>query len=166
MPKNTKLVFVQSRQEYIDQCYNLYLEDDNWNLLNDIAPFSQEEFEEELQSVQSCPAFAIVEKDKVIAFCTTETRQLAKYCDIIFLVKKSHRNKGYGKELLNLSIEQIKKAGIADYIASFVGSDGYGQKLLLSLGFKIGGILPDRMRVFRDGQYLSLDQVAMYLKIK
>jgi RimJ/RimL family protein N-acetyltransferase len=166
MPQKTQLVFVQSNQEYIDQCFELYLEDDNWNLIGDIAPFTKEEFEEDLEKIHSCPAFALVENKKIIGFCSTYSKELARYCELRFVIRSKFRNKGYGKELLEKTIEQLKKLNLADYISAFTESSVYSEKLLTSIGFTRVGTFPERTKLFRNGEYVTLDQTAFYLKIK
>jgi L-amino acid N-acyltransferase len=68
-------------------------------------------------------------------------------CEISYYVFRQHRNRGFGKKLINHTIEDAKQSGFRIIVAFILECNQRSIDLLLGLGFSIGGRLPNAANI-------------------
>lgn len=164
--QKTKLSLAATTESYKDQCYEIYLKDENYNKFVYSAPKEREEFNKKFEDSEQNPCFVLVgAKDEVIGFCGVEVTGFDRYAEINYMIKPKYQNQGYGKKLLDKIIEQMKVFKSADYLEATTNNNPISEKLLLSVGFIKVGTFPNYRRVIINGEYQTLDETSYYLKL-
>jgi RimJ/RimL family protein N-acetyltransferase len=167
MFKENQLKLANAKESYKIECYEIYLENDNYLTFSDFEPKSQEKFNEKFDFPEVDPCFVLVnDKDKVIGFCGVEIAWLDAWADISYMVRAKYQNQGYGKEMLSKVITQITQLSNVEYLETVTYNNPYSEKLLESLGFIKAGFYPSYHKIFKNGQYTRLDKTGYYLKLK
>ena len=170
MPKKLqecKLKIAATKESYKDEYYEIFLEDNNYHKFAYSDPLPREKFDERHENSSHDPCFVLVnESDKVIGFCEISISSFDGWGELNFMVRKKFQNQGYGKLMLELVIEQIKKLGNIDYLEAETFSNINSEKLLESIGFIKAGFFPNYRKIFKDGEYIKLDSTSYYYKLR
>jgi predicted acetyltransferase len=164
---NYKLHLANAKESYKSECYSIYLENDNYLTFAHLEPKSEEKFYEKFDLVDVEPCFVLVdEKDKVIGFCSVEIAVLDSWGDLNYMVLKKFQRKGFGKIMLNMVILQMKKLGCVKYLEACTYDNQNSEKLLLSVGFAKAGFYPNYRKIFKNGEYVGLNETGFYLELR
>jgi RimJ/RimL family protein N-acetyltransferase len=167
MSNQNQLKLANAKESYKNECYEIYLENDNYLSFAHVEPRSQEKFNEKFELPEIDPCFVLVnDKDKVIGFCSVLIARLDAWADINYMVRAKYQNQGYGKEMLTKVIEQIKTLSNVDYLEAETYNNPKSDKLLTSSGFIKASFYPDYHKIFQNGEYTKLDKTGYYLKLK
>jgi predicted GNAT family N-acyltransferase len=164
---NYKLTLAHKKESYLDQVYQLYLDDENYLSFGDSTPVNREKYDDGIQDPDYDPIFILVdEKDSVVASCETKLKTYNRYTSLNPIVAKKYRGKGIDKKIIVGAIEQLKIMNLADYVEVHT----YGQTdldgLLISLGFTFLCSYPDWIKIFKEGSYKTYAENMYLLKIK
>ncbi|ABU73167.1 GNAT family N-acetyltransferase [Vibrio campbellii] len=94
-----------------------------------------------------CGFYGALTKETVIgllAFChEDEPLDYSIYWLFRFMIDKDHQNKGYGKQVLSLLVEEVKQLGGKTLFTMHKPSNQQAGKLYRAFGFQEDGILDD-----------------------
>jgi hypothetical protein len=173
-----QLSLAHKKAIYLDQIYEIYLQNDNCIYFGDSAPVSQEDFEANIQDCDYNPTFVLVnDEDEVAAFCQTDLKKYNRYTQLSLIIAKQFEEKSLEIDFVKLIIEQLTKLNLTDYLEIHTYQSNsqnnmhkhYSQPeietVVRQFGFSKVGTYPNWIKLFKDGYYLDLDETIYILKL-
>lgn len=130
-----------TKENYLDSIrLNLHPEQEE-NLASNAITIAQSRFETDYRLK------VIYEQETVIgllAFCHEgEPLDYSIYWLFRFMIDKDHQNKGYGKQVLSLLVEEVKQLGGKTLFTMHKPANQQAGKLYRAFGFQEDGVLDD-----------------------
>ncbi len=164
---NLKLQLAALKESYKDQCYEIYLENNNFFHYAYSQPKSREKYDERFEDSETDNTFVLVDyTDQVYGFCAIQISTFDGWVDVDFMIREQYQNQGYGKTMVQMVIDQVKQLGSVEYFEAVTYDNPYSEKLLESLGFTKASYYPNYRRIIKDGSYVNLNKTGYYLKAK